>query len=127
MRLVENRHGNVAVVNGQRVGRPVVVALLPALLDATRQHDNGPAVALPDHPPKVVPRRVQWPLRHDEFSRRIVTLCTRAKSSDIQIPSFSHSLGTDSSTRGKVEVFLANSALRRRIARKSFKCRTIIN
>ena len=51
-----------------------MVALLTALFDAAREHDDGTAVALPHHPPEVIARRVQRTLRHDEFSRRIVTL-----------------------------------------------------
>jgi len=44
-----------------------VVALLPALLDTAREHDDGPAVRLPAHPPEVVSRRVQRALSHDEL------------------------------------------------------------
>ena len=63
---------NVPVVDGLRVVGPVVVALFPALLDAARQHDDGPRVRLPAHPPEVVPRRVEGTLRHDELPRRVV-------------------------------------------------------
>lgn len=70
--LVEAGDGDVAVVHGPRVVRPVAVALLATLLHAARQHDDGAAATLPAHAPEVVPRRVQRALRDDELARRVV-------------------------------------------------------
>ena len=72
VRISSSTRLNVPVVNGLRVVRPVVVALFPALLDAARQHHDGPRVRLPAHPPEVIPRRVERPLRHDELPRGVV-------------------------------------------------------
>ena len=71
-RRISSTRLNVPVVDGLRVVRPVVVALFPPLFDAARQHHDGPRVRLPTHPPEVVPRRVERPLRHDELPRGIV-------------------------------------------------------
>lgn len=69
MTVVEYLHGNITVIDRHHVVRPVVVALLAPLLDAARQHHNGPRIRLPAHSPEVVPRRVKRPLRHYEFPR----------------------------------------------------------
>lgn len=62
-RLVQRRHGDVPVVHGPRVVRPVAVALLAALLHAARQHDDGARARLPAHAPEVVARAVQRALQ----------------------------------------------------------------
>ena len=69
--LVQDGHLDVPVEYGIRVERPVVVTLLPALLYTPGQHDDGPRVGLPAHPPEVVPRRVQGTLRHYELPLRV--------------------------------------------------------
>jgi len=67
--FVEDGDANVTVVDWEGVVGPVVVALLSPLFDATRQHDYGPGVALPAHPPEVVAGRVKRTLGHNELSR----------------------------------------------------------
>lgn len=74
VRLVEQRDERVAVAGGLRVVGPVPVALLPPLLHAPGQHDDGAAVLLPHHPPEVVAGRVQGALRHQELTRGVEAL-----------------------------------------------------
>ena len=68
VRLVQDGHLDVSVVDGVRVERPVLVALLSALLIAPGEHHDGPGVRLPAHSPEVVPGGVQRALGHDELS-----------------------------------------------------------
>ena len=65
--LVHDGHLDVAVVDGLRVIRPVLVTLFPSLLHAPGQHHDGPAVCLPAHPPEVVPGGVERTLGHDKL------------------------------------------------------------
>jgi len=87
LRLVEQYDLDVSVGHMLHVERPVVVALLPPLLHAAGQHDDGPAVLLPDHPPEVVSGRVQRALGHDELSGGVVTLKFNGKIADIEFES----------------------------------------
>lgn len=57
-RIGEQLHFDVTVVNWIIVGRPVLVAFLATLLEATRQHNNGTRIRLPAHAPKIVSGRV---------------------------------------------------------------------
>lgn len=72
--VIEYGDGDVPIVDGPRVERPIVITLLAALLDATRQHHDGARVALPAHAPEVIPRRVQRALRHHKLAGGIVAL-----------------------------------------------------
>ena len=65
--LVQDGHLDVPVEHGIRVERPIMVALLPTLLYTPGQHDDGPRVGLPAHPPEVVSRGVERALRHNEL------------------------------------------------------------
>ena len=65
--LVHDGHLDVAVVDGLRVIRPVLVTLFPSLLHAPGQHHDGPTVCLPTHPPEVVPGGVERTLGHDKL------------------------------------------------------------
>lgn len=69
MGLVQYGYANVTVIDGVSVDGPIMVALLPTLLDTPGQHHDRPAVAFPHHPPEIVTRRVQRALGHDELSR----------------------------------------------------------
>ena len=71
VRLVQDGHLDVPVEHGIRVERPIMVALLPPLLYTPGQHDDGPRVGLPAHPPEVVPRGVERALRHNELPLRV--------------------------------------------------------
>ena len=53
-------------------GHGLPVALFPALLDASGEHDDGPGVCLPAHPPEVIPGRVEGSLGHHKLARRVV-------------------------------------------------------
>lgn len=74
MTFIQDGHLNVSVVDGLRIVRPVAIALLSALLDAPREHDDGPSARLPRHPPVIISGRMERPLRHDELARRVETL-----------------------------------------------------
>lgn len=65
--LVENLDGNVPVVNGHGVVRPVMVALFSSLFYTTRQHYDGARVTLPTHSPKIVPCRMKRSLCYYKF------------------------------------------------------------
>ena len=71
VRLIQDGHLDVPIKDGIRVERPIVVTLLPALLYTPGQHDDGPRVRLPAHPPEVVPCRVERALRHYELPLRV--------------------------------------------------------
>ena len=68
VRLVQDGHLDVSVVDGVCVEGPVLVALLSPLLVAPGEHHDGPGVRLPAHPPEVVPGGVERSLGHDELS-----------------------------------------------------------
>lgn len=72
--VVQDLDLNVAVVHRHGVVRPVLVAFLAPLLEASRQHYDGSRVGLPAHAPEVVARRVERTLRYDELARRVVAL-----------------------------------------------------
>lgn len=75
MTVVQDLYFNIAVVDGDRVVRPVLVAFLASLFEATRQHYDGPRIRLPAHAPEIVARRMQWALGDDELARGVVALC----------------------------------------------------
>ena len=71
VRLVQDGHLDISVVDGVCVERPILVALLSPLLIAPGEHHDGPGVCLPAHPPEVVPGGVEGALGHYELSLRV--------------------------------------------------------
>ena len=69
--LVQDGHLDISVVDGVCVERPVLVALLSALLIAPGEHHDGPGVRLPAHSPEVVPRGMKGTLGHYELPLRV--------------------------------------------------------
>lgn len=75
--FVQYLHWYVSIIDWHRIIRPIMIALLASFLHTSSQHDDCTRIRFPYHTPEIIPCRMQWPLRYDEFTWGIVSLIKR--------------------------------------------------